>query len=187
MGPRELLIEFARWLEWANADYFVTDSMASMAYGEYRSTLDVDVVVDLKYVHVRDLLDRFHQPEYYLSDIAIREAMENCSQFIIIQVPTGLKIDVMIPDNTPYNTSRFARAREIKITPDESVRVSAPEDVILKKLEYYKEGGSDKHPRDIASMIKVSGETFDREYLERWAAALGVVEEWNRIKARVGW
>jgi hypothetical protein len=36
-------------------------------------------------------------------------------------------------------------------------------------------------------MIKVSGETFDREYLERWAVALGVVEEWNRIKARVGW
>jgi hypothetical protein len=187
VGPRDLLIHVARFLESIGAQYFVTGSMGAMVYGEFRMTQDVDIVVDLRYGHVPDLLGRFGEPDYYVSQSAIREAMENCSQFNVIEVATGLKVDFMIPDESAFNASRFARARSVEIAPGERVRVSAPEDVILKKLEYFKAGASDKHLRDIASMIKISGETFDREYLERWARELGVEEEWRAARSRVGW
>jgi hypothetical protein len=56
-----------------------------------------------------------------------------------------------------------------------------PEDVILAKLQYYKEGGSEKHMRDIASMFKVSGDEIDRDYIVRWAEQLGVTEQWQAV------
>ena len=102
--------------------------------------------------------------------------MEHCSQFNLIHVPSGLKVDFMIPSDTAFNESHFRRARRLEFAPGVSACFSAPEDVILKKLEFYREGGSDKQLRDIASMIKISGEDFDREYLERWARELKVEE-----------
>lgn len=63
------------------------------------------------------------------------------------------------------------------------VWVAAPEDVILKKLVYFREGGSDKHLRDIASILKVSGSPLDRSYTEHWAMRLGVSELWRRVVA----
>ncbi len=37
-------------------------------------------------------------------------------------------------------------------------------------MEFYREGGSDKHLRDIASMLAISGSQIDRAYVDRWAA-----------------
>lgn len=182
-----LLLKLADVLNRGEVRYFISGSVASMHYGEARMTRDIDVVVHLRYGDIGTLLEAFQQPEFYLERLAILDALQHDGQFNAIQVPTGMKVDFMCAEASPYNKVRFERSRRVPFAPGIDIWFSAPEDVILKKLEYYKEGGSDKHSRDIASMIKVSGETFDREYLERWAAALGVVEEWNRIKARVGW
>jgi hypothetical protein len=59
--------------------------------------------------------------------------------------------------------------------------VAAPEDVILGKLLYYREGGSEKHIRDITGIVKVSGQYLDRDYLARSAAQLGVADMWEAI------
>ncbi len=187
MGPRDLAVLIAGVLEDAGADYFISGSMGAMVYGEYRSTNDVDIVVDLRYGHLHAFREIFQQPEYYFSPDAAREAMERCTQFNVIHNPSGLKVDFMIPDESAFNASRFKRVRGFEMLPGRRVNVSAPEDVILKKLEFYKLGGSDKHLRDIASMIRFSGSSFDGEYLERWASTLGVTEEWNAVKSRVGW
>ena len=63
---------------------------------------------------------------------------------------------------------------------------AAPEDVILAKLWYYHEGGSDKHLRDIAAMLQVSGEVIDRGYIDRWARELGYTEEWRAVLEKLG-
>lgn len=187
MGPRDLAVLIAGIIEQTGAEYFISGSMGSMAYGEYRSTNDVDIVVDLRYGHLHAFCEIFVQPEYYFSPEAARDAMEQCTSFNVIHNATGLKVDFMIPDESAFNASRFKRVRSFEMIPGRRVKISAPEDVILKKLEFYKMGGSDKHLRDIASMIKFSGPSFDREYLERWAVTLGVTEEWTAVKSRVGW
>ena len=57
---------------------------------------------------------------------------------------------------------------------DKSVWFASPEDVILKKMVYHKEGGSDKHLRDIAGVLRIQGERLDRGYLSEWALTLQV-------------
>ncbi len=47
------------------------------------------------------------------------------------------------------------------------------------------EGGSDKHLRDIAGILRISGDFVDREYIGRFAKQLGVEDEWQVVVARV--
>ncbi|MDX2119190.1 MAG: nucleotidyltransferase [Planctomycetota bacterium] len=187
MGPRDLMIVAARALNAAGSRYAVTGSMAAMMYGELRTTTDIDIVVDFGYRELSAVLQAFPESEFYVNRDAILAAMNNCGQFNVIAMGTDLEIDFMVVNDDFYNTVRLERARVIEVLPHEPVRFSAPEDVILKKLQFYQQGESDKHLRDVASMIKVSGEDMDREYLDSWASKLGVAGEWLEMKRRCGW
>jgi hypothetical protein len=64
---------------------------------------------------------------------------------------------------------------------DLTVPVASPEDIILMKLRYFTAGGSDKHLRDIAGMLRVMREQVDRAYIEGWARDLGVMDSWLAV------
>ena len=55
-------------------------------------------------------------------------------------------------------------------------RVAPPEIVILKKLEYFREGGSEKHVRDIRAMLAITD--VDRAFIEAHIEQLGLREQW---------
>ena len=57
--------------------------------------------------------------------------------------------------------------------------------MILSKLEFYQEGGSEKHVRDISSILRAPEASIDQSYLDFWADQLGVLAEWMADKARV--
>jgi hypothetical protein len=63
---------------------------------------------------------------------------------------------------------------------------SSPEDVILNKLVYYREGQSEKHLRDIASMLKIQGDKLDLAYTDHWAHRLDLTDEWRVVRNRAG-
>lgn len=52
--------------------------------------------------------------------------------------------------------------------------------------QYYREGGSEKHLRDIAGVLRISGDRIDREYIGRWAEQLGLQEIWAAVRTRIG-
>jgi len=60
-----------------------------------------------------------------------------------------------------------------------------PEDVIIKKMEYYREGGPEKHLRDITGILKVSAEDIDPDYIAQWAERLDLVKIWEAIQQRL--
>jgi len=184
MEQSDLLRHLTSTLERLEIPYFVTGSTASIAYGEPRFTNDIDVVVDLVASRVRDLCGYFSAPDYYVNEPTAFEAVARRGQFNIIHPASGLKIDVILAKGTPLDRSRFARCRRIPIGPDAEASFASPEDVILKKLEFYREGGSEKHLRDVAGILKISGESLDRAYLVRWAENLGVKDIWETITGR---
>ena len=55
----------------------------------------------------------------------------------------------------------------------------------LGKLWYYREGGSEKHLRDIAGIMQVSGDEIDTRYIDHWAHELGLAQEWQAILDRL--
>ena len=185
MGPYELLRTVVEVLERLQIPYLVTGSIASMAYGEPRLTNDIDIVAEIHPEHIQPLLAAFPHPEYYASEEMIREALGTFGQFNIIHPGSGLKIDVMIRRKSLFDDSRFARKKRIRPAKEFEADFAAPEDVILKKMEYYKEGGSEKHLRDITGILRVSGADVDRRYIASWAERLGVSDIWDAILRRL--
>ena len=185
MEQYELLRHLVRCFESLGIKYFVTGSIASMAYGEPRLTNDIDVVADIKKEHIEGLKDCFPEDEFYLSEEAIKEAIDRHRQFNIIHPASGLKIDVIARENSGLDNSRFERIKRLNVIEDTSANFSSPEDVIIKKMEFYKEGESEKHLRDITGILKISGDIIDYNYINRWADTLGLREIWDAVLKRV--
>jgi len=178
IGPGELLAHLASSLELLHLKYLVTGSMATIAYGEPRFTNDIDVVISLPEDAIDDFCSRFPSPEYYCPRQVVADAVRKKLQFNIIHPASGLKIDVIIATDSAFDRSRLGRGERIASGGDRLVSFASPEDVILKKLVYYREGGSEKHLRDIAGVLKVRGNRIDRRYISEWARRMGVSEEW---------
>ena len=185
MGPFELLQKIVEVFEQLQIPYLVTGSVAAMAYGEPRLTNDIDIVAAIDERHIGGLLTAFPADEFYISEDMVREAIHHHGQFNIIHPASGLKVDVIIKKNTLFDISRFRRMQRIYPAESYQANFAAPEDVIIKKMEYYREGGSEKHLRDITGILKISGKLIDRDYISEWAQHLGLTEIWAAVQRRL--
>ena len=134
----ELLERVVQTLERLRIPYLVTGSVASMAYGEPRLTDDIDLVAGVTDQHVVGLLAAYPSDAFYLSEEAIREAIRYQTQFNVIHPASGLKVDVMVRKDTPFDRSRFARARLLRPAESYTAAFASAEDVIIKEMEYYR-------------------------------------------------
>lgn len=164
--------------------YFIGGSVASSVYGAARSTLDVDMVSNLKIEHIRELVMAL-KDKFYISEELIKNAIHNSSSFNLIHFNTNLKIDVFITKNRPYDRLAALRAREDSLSNEENAPqfyLASAEDIILAKLEWYKSGGetSERQWTDILGVLRVQGAKIDTEYLREWAAQLGVSDLLDR-------
>jgi hypothetical protein len=114
MGPYELLQKIVEALDGMGIPYLVTGSLAAMAYGEPRLTNDIDIVAAIEERHIDGLLAAFPPEEFYISEDIIREAIRRRLQFNIIHPSSGLKVDIFIRKDAPFDESRFSRFRHIK-------------------------------------------------------------------------
>lgn len=181
--PADLLAYVSRALEELGLAHAVGGSIASMAYGEPRYTRDVDVVVELPAGKVARLLERFPRPDFYVdAELAARTAREG-GQFNIIHPESGLKIDVYVPTED-LQRSQVANARRMSPM-GVDVRISPPEELIVMKMQYYAQGDTDRHLRDITSMLRVSGPEIDRARIATLAAPLGLSHIWQAVLKRL--
>ena len=165
--------------------YFVTGSTATVFSGEPRFTNDIGVVVDLPEGRVAECCRQFPQDQLYVSIEAAQDAVRTKSQFNMIHPASGLKVDVIVPESSAFNQSRFDRARVVQ--PESSVDAwfASPEDAIIKKMQYYREGRSEKHLRDITGVLKVRRGQIDLPYIQKWARQLDLDEIWAAVQQRV--
>ena len=174
-------------LEKLGLEYFITGSVAATYYGEPRFTNDIDVVVRLSEEIVAQFCAQFPAADFYVSEDAAKHAVRSRGQFNIIHPDSGFKVDVIVPPDTPFDQSRLSRKQLGHADPRHDAFFASPEDVILKKLQYYQEGGSEKHIRDITSMLKVIGDRLDVQYIRLWVTALGLTDTWEAILNKLNW
>ena len=185
MEHSELLRYVVAAIERLDLHYMLTGAVATIFFGEPRFTNDIDIVIDLAPERIADFCRAFPAPDFHLSEETVREAVQHHAQFNIIHPSSGLKIDVIIPQDTPFNRSRFARAKRLRPAEDYEASFASVEDVIIKKMEYFHEAGSEKHLRDISGVLKISGSQVDRNYIADWASKLGLESIWKAILDRL--
>jgi len=181
MEQYDLLKQVIWAFESSGIRYFVTGSIASIFYGEPRFTNDIDIVADVKEKDVPALMKFFPKDEFYISEEQVFDAIRIKGQFNIIQPSTGLKVDVIICKEDEFDNSRFERVKKVLPVEKMQANFSSPEDVIIMKMRYYKEGGSEKHIRDIVSMIKILGDEIDKNYIVGWVGKFEIENIWQTI------
>jgi hypothetical protein len=163
--------------------YAIGGSLASSLHGIMRSTLDVDIVADMRLEHIQPLIAALSK-EFYADDEMMRDAIEHKSSFNLIHYETAFKVDIFIRKARAFDQMQLERRRSsvIAIDPEQSVYVTSPEDVILSKLEWYRMGGevSERQWRDILGVLKTRAGEFDLDYLRKWAIELKVADLLNR-------
>jgi hypothetical protein len=160
--------------------YQIGGSVASSAYGIARATLDVDLVADLGENQILSFVYLIHD-SYYVDEDRVRDAVARRSSFNIIHLESMIKVDVFILKMHPYDQAAFARARLEKLEEGKLSRqhyLASPEDVILNKLGWYRQGGcvSERQWNDVLGVLKVQQLSLDREYLRHWAKELNLVD-----------
>ncbi len=186
MPEANLFLMFTQRLNALGVAYMVSGSVAVIIYGEPRLTHDVDLIVVLDREHIARLPEAFPPAEFYCPPtevISVEATREQRGHFNIIHHETGFKADVYLSGRDPLHAWGLARARPLEVDGQQFV-VAPPEYVIVRKLEYYREGGSEKHLRDIRSMLDASPDAIDHSELEKRIAARGLHEAWRQVEER---
>lgn len=172
-----ILLQVIDVFEELGADYHVGGSYASSVHGVPRQTQNIDLVLEMG----QDKVDTFTarlEGEYYLDRDSLRRAVSDRSSANLIHLETGIKIDLFIHGDTPFDKQEFARARSeiIWFNPELQVKIKSAEDTILRKLQWYRLGGevSDRQWNDIQGIIKAQQDRLDVNYLKHWAEILEV-------------
>jgi hypothetical protein len=184
--PRdELFLLFVRPFNRAGIRYVIAGSVAATFYGEPRLTHDVDMVAFLNDADIRRLPEIFPASDFYLppAEVIVAEvAREQRGHFNIIHMDTSFKADVYPTGRDEFNGWAFRNRRKVDFEGEELI-LAPPEYVIVRKLEYFREGGSEKHLRDIRGMLNVSGRTINEQDIDFWVQRLSVEAEWKLVRA----
>ena len=182
MSVGDLLRRLVEKLDAAGVPHMVAGSFASTYHGVPRSTQDVDVVIDPNPSGLTALLSSLPENDYYVDADTARDALKRRSQFNLIDMATGWKVDLIVRKAREFSIEEFRR-RESADLFGTHVFLATAEDSIITKLEWAKLGDSERQLRDVAGIISVRGITLDRRYIERWVAALELDAEWRRAQA----
>jgi hypothetical protein len=183
MAEHDLIESFALPLERHGLRYLVSGSVASMLYGEPRLTYDIDMLIFLPLGDLPRLSVAFPSPEFYLPPpevIGAEITRGEGGQFNVIHVDSGMKADFFLATRDELQAWAFRNVVRYQVKGN-TIRLAPPEYVIINKLKYYREGGSQKHIRDIRAMLMGLGDKIDRSVLNEWISRLGLETEWKFI------
>lgn len=174
MTDPDLIRLFIEPLERFGLSYMVTGGVASVVYGDPRFTRDVDVVLALDATGVADLEESFAGDDFYVppEETLLEEAArKRGGHFNVVHRDTALRADIYLAGDDPFHDWALGRRRRIEVD-DLSIWVAPIEYVILRKLEYFRSSGSDRHLRDVAMMLRISGDLVDSDVLKTWSARM---------------
>jgi len=173
---------FLNRLNSVGINYMVTGAVAVIIYGEPRLTLDIDLVVGLNTKEVEKVIEAFPADEFYcpppeVIKLEIRRSMRG--HFNLIHHETGFKADIYLLGEDELHHWAISNRKRFDME-GEPIWLAPPEYVILRKLQYYREGGSEKHLRDVVSMIEISSEAINFDKLYAKIQINSLENEWEK-------
>lgn len=180
MTAAELLRAMVSLLDDAGIPHMLAGSVASSFHGEPRSTQDIDLVIDPDERSLTRFLDRLDRDRYFVDDAI--DALRRRGQFDVIDTMTGWKVDLVIRKERSFSREEFARRRSVEVL-CVATYIASAEDTVLAKLEWAKAGGSERQIEDVVGVLSMAHGSLDENYLDHWAAELGVTDQLDRARS----
>lgn len=153
-------------LESLDVSYMVVGSLSSNAYGIIRSTRDADFVVQLGSVSIGEVVSRL-PPYIRLEPQMSFETVAATTRYLLLIPGSPFKIELFLLSSEEYDQQRFDR-RTRKEAMGRVVWLPTPEDVIITKLRWSKQGKRTKDVDDVRNVLAVQGDSLDFSYIHRW-------------------
>jgi hypothetical protein len=171
-------------LESLGLPYMIGGSLASSFHGIPRATQDVDVVVAMAERQIPPLEAALSSHFYFDVEMA-KDAVRRRSSFNIIDKEEFFKVDIFIQKDDEISSEEMGRRikHHLAETPDQSMYVCSPEDIIAHKLFWYNLGGrvSERQLNDAFNVFKVQKNRLDWEYLKRICGTRGVLDLMHKL------
>ena len=183
MPTPDPILLFIKPLNNLGVPYMVTGATACIAYGQPRLTHDVDIVLELGQQHIPALGTAFPPTDFYCPPeeiIAVEAARAMRGHFNIIHHESGMKADCYLMGDDHLHRWGMSMRRRLAMS-GEPVWLAPPEYVIIRKLEYFREGGSEKHLLDIRGILEVSHTALDYSVLNEQIRQRQLSNAWNKI------
>jgi hypothetical protein len=179
-------VRVADAIEAAKGSYFVGGSLASSIQGEPRATNDIDIVLELPLGRIGEFVAALGH-DFEVDVEMLRDAVLHTRSCNIFYLPAVMKVDLFAVGASPYDEVEFARRRRVQVrSSGETLLIKSPEDTVLRKLLWYREGGcvSERQWRDVIEVLRVSGGEMDRRYLDQWSERLGISDLLERASSQ---
>lgn len=147
-------------------------------------TNDIDVVLALDDAARTALLRTFPETEFYVppeSVIRAEQARNQRGHFNLIHHDSGYKADIYLAGADPLHAWRWPCGGNALERRPGKYPVAPPEYVVLRKLEFYREGHSAKHPADIRAIREITG--VDGSPMAPWLERAGLKSLWQDLTA----
>lgn len=174
----------------ADVTYLVGGAVALWAWGEPRTTADLDLVIDLPIDAMAVLSSELERRAMLVPvDIMLDLLIEDRADLPInaIHMTSGYKAEMfLLKPGDALREAGLRRRQLVDLGPAlGEVYVHSPEDLILNKLRFYRISQQTKHVRDIASTVLNQAEALDMAYIESWVQTLNLSDEWQEIQQRI--
>lgn len=183
MQEHNLFLIYLSRLEEYKITYIITGSVACIIYGEPRLTHDIDLVIELDFESAHKISDAFPDNEFYCPPIEVIKLeikRPYRGHFNLIHHESGFKADIYLSGKDKLHEWAISKKKNYKLG-NKDIWVAPPEYVILRKLEYYREGKSDKHLTDVKNILEVSGNSLDMKVLNQMIDEYGFKNEWESV------
>ena len=173
-------------LDAAGVEYLIGGAIAEWAWGEPRATQDLDLVVKIPIKAINKLSKELEKRDMLIpAEIILDSILEDRVDIPLnaIHMHSGLKADLYpVRDGDELRQSAFRRRQQVDYGPPiGKVYIHSPEDLILYKLIYFGLSQQSKHSRDIVAILKAKKNELDLDYIEGWAARLGLSSLWKEM------
>jgi hypothetical protein len=179
VNPVAIAAQVSAILDRLGIRHYIGGSFASSIYGEYRTTRDLDVVLQRPERAWRQLVAEL-RPLFTFVEADVTDALarlnmsdERFVSFAMYDRATGYQVDMFLARNEPYERVQFERIFQADLV-EGTVWVPTAEDTILNKLRWYAISPSDMQWRDVQAMLRVQAPSLDHTYLRTWGATLGI-------------
>ncbi|MDP2207475.1 MAG: hypothetical protein Q8K98_01705 [Bacteroidota bacterium] len=184
MQEHNLFQKFIRPLNELGIKYIVTGAAASIIYGEPRLTNDIDIVIEMENKDVNRFIENFPSSEYYVPPkeiILIEKGRAERGHINLIDQATGFKADIYFVGYNKLSKWALDNYKNYAFS-GTTIRLAPPEYVIAMKLEYYREGGHQKHINDVEAILSNSATIIDFEILNNFIADYALEKEWKVVR-----
>ncbi len=161
--------------------YLITGGIAATVHGRPRFTQDIDFVI----APTRDQLDRLTEalyPDFAFNRDAVQDAYACRGEFNAIHRTLVYKVDFWFSTGDPFDVSRLGRALKLEVAPGVIARVGSPEDTIISKLLWLRQGATERSTEDIRGILRAHPGRLDLDYLDAMVRQLGLENIWRPLQ-----